>query len=143
MSLYSCIVVDESHSESLKVMSNLIVLKLNLLFLHRWVYLCFAQKFGATSYLQKLTTTIAIVVGIWTSSQALGIIGNKRKEWGGVAFSSSFISSLSLSLSLCYNSICRKKRKKGGGRAWNSMAPLPHEFKLPQTSQAQGTLGSL
>ncbi len=60
MGLDSCIVVDESHFESLKVMSTLIMLKLNLLFLHRWVYLCFAQKFSATSYPAKLTTTIPL-----------------------------------------------------------------------------------
>jgi hypothetical protein len=139
MGLDSCIVVDESHFESLKVMSSLIMLKLNLLFLHRWVYLCFAQKFSA-SYPTILTTTIAIVVGTWAFSQALGIIDNKKEGWGGVASSSSFISSLSLSVSLCYNNICRKRRKKGAGKAWNSMAPLPREFKLPCTSQAQVTL---
>jgi hypothetical protein len=77
MGLDSCIVVEESHFELLKVMSSLIVLKLNLLFLHQWVYLCFARKFSA-SYPAKLTTAIAIVVGTWTSSQTLGIIDNKE-----------------------------------------------------------------
>jgi len=40
----------------------------------------------------------------------LGIIGNKREGWGGVA-SCSFISSLSLSL--CYNNIVGRGGRRG------------------------------